>query len=235
MDPENAGADPVDPQSWNGYSYVLNMPLNLIDPRGEQGAPAEGSTYDWDAFLEELRRTAELEVQHGLCCRPTGANENATGGGGNERQTYDKLTEAEKNFIKKYPLVAVGFFEDSEKATAEARRRYPRSQSGGAGDAFRHALWSALMTRRAGVRLAKKFGDAHEDFPANSASDRAMDLYNNRVGREVGAQGRVIGIYLPGDFPQSPGITVRRTIYPKTPLADLVDQALRNGRLKTSP
>ena len=34
-DPGNAGADPTDPQTWNGYSYVRNNPLVLTDPSGE--------------------------------------------------------------------------------------------------------------------------------------------------------------------------------------------------------
>ena len=33
-DPDNAGADPESPQSWNAYSYVLNNPLSSIDPDG---------------------------------------------------------------------------------------------------------------------------------------------------------------------------------------------------------
>jgi RHS repeat-associated protein len=33
-DPENTGADPTDPQSWNGYAYVLGNPLNGKDVRG---------------------------------------------------------------------------------------------------------------------------------------------------------------------------------------------------------
>jgi len=33
-DPGNAGADPSDPQSWNGYSYVGNNPLARVDPTG---------------------------------------------------------------------------------------------------------------------------------------------------------------------------------------------------------
>ncbi|MGH9690163.1 MAG: hypothetical protein ACRD4C_03525 [Candidatus Acidiferrales bacterium] len=32
----NAGADPSNPQSWNGYSYMMNNPLNLIGPTGMQ-------------------------------------------------------------------------------------------------------------------------------------------------------------------------------------------------------
>jgi RHS repeat-associated protein len=33
-DPYNAGANPMNPQSWNGYAYALNNPLSLIDPFG---------------------------------------------------------------------------------------------------------------------------------------------------------------------------------------------------------
>ncbi|MBA3247421.1 MAG: RHS repeat-associated core domain-containing protein [Pyrinomonadaceae bacterium] len=34
VDPQNAGADPEDPQSWNGYSYTGNNPLRRVDPTG---------------------------------------------------------------------------------------------------------------------------------------------------------------------------------------------------------
>src|SRR5580658_10756540 len=33
-DPENAGADPTNPQTWNGYAYVANNPLAYLDPSG---------------------------------------------------------------------------------------------------------------------------------------------------------------------------------------------------------
>ena len=36
-DPGNAGADFTNPQSWNGYGYVLGNPLNSVDPSGLVG------------------------------------------------------------------------------------------------------------------------------------------------------------------------------------------------------
>ena len=46
VDPMNAGAVPSLPQSWNGYSYVLNRPLSLIDPTGEVWV-SSGGDYSW--------------------------------------------------------------------------------------------------------------------------------------------------------------------------------------------
>jgi len=37
VDPGNAGADVTDPQTWNGYGYVLGNPLGLVDPSGMSG------------------------------------------------------------------------------------------------------------------------------------------------------------------------------------------------------
>jgi RHS repeat-associated protein len=34
-DPGSAGANPLDPQSWNGYAYVGNRPLMYTDPSGQ--------------------------------------------------------------------------------------------------------------------------------------------------------------------------------------------------------
>ena len=36
VDPENAGADESDPQSWNGYAYARNNPVLYTDPDGQK-------------------------------------------------------------------------------------------------------------------------------------------------------------------------------------------------------
>jgi RHS repeat-associated protein len=36
VDPENAGSDPEDPQSWNGYAYTRNNPVLYSDPDGRK-------------------------------------------------------------------------------------------------------------------------------------------------------------------------------------------------------
>ncbi len=51
-------------------------------------------------------------------------------------------------------------------------------------DAYRHCMWSALMTVRANENFARKMGFAHEEHEQSRAG--RMDLHNNSVGRLVG-------------------------------------------------
>ena len=74
-----------------------------------------------------------------------------------------------------------------------------RDPSGGKMDAFRHSFWMATLTGKIGVRKALSLGRAHEkgnyrdfkrnrfeegDIPDKAASD--MDLFNNKIGTEIG-------------------------------------------------
>ncbi len=77
-------------------------------------------------------------------------------------------------------------------------------------DAFRHAYWNALMTQKYGEQWASAFGTAHEGVPGNTANREAMDLYNNAVGRTIGANNK-------NASPEE--------------LANLVEQSLNQGKL----
>jgi hypothetical protein len=123
------------------------------------------------------------------------------------------LTPAEVRFIIRHPFVARDFQSAANKALAEAQSRFPADQlHNGQGDAFRHAYWNALMTRAHGSSLAKEFADAHETNPNQPANEKEMDLHNNEVGRQIAVQ--------------NPNATDAQ-------LAELVMQALREGRLRT--
>jgi hypothetical protein len=59
----------------------------------------------------------------------------------------------------------------------------------GAGDAFRHCYWNALLARDIGKDNALEFTTAHENRPGNPVDERDMDLWNNAVGADIGAAG----------------------------------------------
>jgi hypothetical protein len=65
-----------------------------------------------------------------------------------------------------------------------------RSWAGNDGhnDAFRHAYWNALLTKRFGADFAERFTLAHEGVAGNKADREAMDLYNNEVGRRIATE-----------------------------------------------
>ncbi len=59
------------------------------------------------------------------------------------------------------------------------------ARNDGHADAFRHAYWNAIMTKRFGADFAGSFATAHEGIPGNTPYREAMDLYNNEVGRQI--------------------------------------------------
>lgn len=92
-----------------------------------------------------------------------------------------------------------------------ARKQWPTGD--GHNDAFRHAYWNARMTAEFGVKWAEQYATAHEAVPEtvnNSSVREAMDLYNNKVGRQIAL-----------DNPRAS----------PAELADKVKQALDEGKL----
>ena len=98
---------------------------------------------------------------------------------------YQKLTSAERELILQHPIRSIIVFCASEDARVATEDFYGNPDSVlNNGDAFRHAYWNALMTKRMNKDIAKEFADAHEYGQTGIASQ--MDLLNNQIGRNDG-------------------------------------------------
>jgi len=75
--------------------------------------------------------------------------------------------------------------------------RYPNWKDGDRGNAFRHALWNAIMALNITKTKAEIFANAHEDVGMTDAElmydewngynglmHKSMDLHNNAKGRD---------------------------------------------------
>ena len=103
---------------------------------------------------------------------------------------WDGLTPDEKAFVRDHPKVAFDFFADSVLAKRETQQRWAGKSFrhvNGPENAFQHAFWNALMAWGYGGELARQFADAHEARPNNPKDQRAMDEWNNAIGRWIGS------------------------------------------------
>lgn len=108
-----------------------------------------------------------------------------------ERTIYDnELSSSEKAL----------YLTSAANATIYAQIFYPNPVRNRVGDAIKHTLFNALNVSRIGSVLTKKLGDAHEDINysldcPNHFKETQMDLFNNQVGRNIGA-GQSTGIVI---------------------------------------
>lgn len=101
-----------------------------------------------------------------------------------------RLTESEIDLVSRYPTSAPLLLQISDKARREASARRQADKTFPE-DAFRHVLWSYLLTREFGTEFAQVVTDAHEigaTYEKGEAS-RRMDLANNAVGRDYALAG----------------------------------------------
>lgn len=85
----------------------------------------------------------------------------------------------------------MGAYNSAQNSLTAAQRNFPRSELwNGRGDAWRHFRWNFMMTNSIGVEAATAFANAHEFGNPNSASEHAMDMYNNAMGRAFASDPR---------------------------------------------
>ena len=104
--------------------------------------------------------------------------------------TLDRaITAKEANLLDGLDVGGLMDLNDATQFAREtARDRVGTGLEDGHGDAYRHALWNAVMTRELGEDFTRAFTNAHEGVPGNPADKEAMDLYNNEVGRNIAMQ-----------------------------------------------
>ncbi len=100
---------------------------------------------------------------------------------------YPGLTPAENKLIKKYPIDALTVYLQKNIAENSSSRNFPDQSLNDESDAFRHFIWSGLLTKELGVNKAREFLDAHEEDPAQPENQKKMDLFNNNRG-QIAAQ-----------------------------------------------
>lgn len=89
----------------------------------------------------------------------------------------------------RYPLYSSKAKSLADKALNSAANRYQKyTLWQGNGDAYRHAYWSALMTKHTTKTFAQQAGYAHEGYAVGSYNsikdlDVKMDISNNTKGR----------------------------------------------------
>jgi len=101
----------------------------------------------------------------------------------------EDLTDAEAQVVAEQPMKAPNLLRiknDAERTSHLAAQKNANVPE----DAYRHVLWSYLLTQRFGPDFARKVTDAHETGATrNTAADHRMDYRNNEVGRDYASEG----------------------------------------------
>lgn len=102
----------------------------------------------------------------------------------------------EKRAYVMHPVKALKSYVLGQVATEYTIQVFGINGLGDPSDAFRHAMWCALMARDIGHKYSDLFATAHENNPLRGESDicadgykldahREMDLHNNQVGMSL--------------------------------------------------
>jgi hypothetical protein len=98
---------------------------------------------------------------------------------------YPGLTQAEKKFVVKNPNQAYSVYKLKGRAEDATARNFPNQDLNDESDAFRHFVWSGLLTKELGRQKAQEYLDAHEANPLQSDRERQMDTFNNERGQSA--------------------------------------------------
>lgn len=95
---------------------------------------------------------------------------------------YPTLNAAEKKLVQEKPIQAAIAFYLSQIAESKGDSYFPGTSRNGKSDAFRHYVWSGLLTRDLSEPEAREFLLAHESNATQPIAEKNMDTANNEKG-----------------------------------------------------
>lgn len=107
--------------------------------------------------------------------------------------SYGKLVKLGYVFLA-HPFLALFSFYATYKSLIIIRKKYPQTHHGlGIGNAYRHALWSALImvycckitSPEKASMWCVKITNLHEELFPNTPLEKKMDIHNNRIGIDL--------------------------------------------------
>ena len=109
-----------------------------------------------------------------------------------KKLSFKQLIKLGLVFIKR-PLLIAPTLKASTRAMQISQKHYGNAQhKSGKPNAFRHAIWNVLLAKIAykdDVVLAIQWADnvttLHEKLAPNEPLETAMDLHNNKIGRQL--------------------------------------------------
>lgn len=106
------------------------------------------------------------------------------------KKLREDLTDSEINLLSTHPLLAPALFKIRNRARVKSETARAKDAAVPE-DAYRHVLWSYLLTKEFGPEFAKQVTDAHEigAVKRTSEADHQMDYNNNKVGRDYAKAG----------------------------------------------
>ena len=141
--------------------------------------------------------------------------------------SFKKLLRLLK-LIVPHPLLAILGIYATVKSFTLAEKFFPKtSATNGIGNAFRHALWSALImmycckisSPQKALKFCKEMTDLHEELFPNESLEKKMDLHNNHVGINLFME------MLPG---------IHRQFFEKKFIIDRLFEMLKTAKILTS-
>ncbi|KGF33472.1 RHS repeat domain-containing protein [Hoylesella buccalis] len=164
------------------YCYTFNRPVVLIDPNGEF------------PILPIVKGIIKLSVMYYTTAT---ALENSS-----------KSDLRQIGYGMKHPINAlkVGYYDEGSNNISTIASNFEinivnkanlgKRGDGTSGNAIRHTLWQAIITKEIDATHTERIGNAHEDnskldmnqkvFDNMASADASADLHNNIIGRKIG-------------------------------------------------